>query len=311
MSEIVISEFMDQAPVDETAKKYKVLYDPELVDNPDDLKRHLHDAQALVVRNRTQVNKDLLEAAPNLKVVGRLGVGLDNIDLAECKKRRIAVCPATGANDVAVAEWVICSSIMLLRGAFLAQPQMLAGAWPRQQCMGNEIGDKILGLIGFGGIARETARRANCLGMRVVAFDPYLPAENSTWQEVTRCEKLTDLLQQSDVISLHVPLTETTHHLINSETIDHMKTGAMVINAARGGVVDEKALVEALKTGRLGGAALDVFEVEPLDKAAASLFADMPNLILSPHIAGVTIESNVRVSRLTMDNVCAVLEAAK
>jgi (S)-sulfolactate dehydrogenase len=311
MSKIVISEFMDQAAVDETAKKFELLYDPELVDKPDDLKEHLSKAQALVVRNRTQVNKDLLDAAPNLKVVGRLGVGLDNIDLVECEKRQITVCPATGANDVAVAEWVICSAMMLFRGAFLAQAEMLAGEWPRQKSMGNEIGEKTLGLIGFGGIARETAARAQALGMRVIAFDPYLPADNPKWQEATRCETLTDLLQQSDVISLHVPLTKTTRHLINADAINQMKAGAIVINAARGGVVDEKALVEALKAGKLGGAALDVFEVEPLTEAAAALFVDIPNLILTPHIGGVTIESNVRVSGVTMDNVCKVLEAAK
>lgn len=311
MQDIVISEFMDQKAVDEASKKYELLYDPELVDRPDDLKGNLSKARALVVRNRTQVNKELLDSAPNLKVVGRLGVGLDNIDLAECKKRQIIVCPATGANDAAVAEWVICSSMMLFRGAFLSQAQMLAGTWPRQQCMGNEIGDKTLGLVGFGGIAQETALRACALGMHVIAFDPYLPADNSAWREATRCETLTDLLQQADVISLHVPLTETTRHLIDADAIGHMKKGAIVINAARGGVVDEKALVEALKSSKLGGAALDVFEVEPLTEAAASLFADIPNLILTPHIGGVTIESNVRVSGVTMDNVCKVLEAAK
>ena len=282
MSEIVISEFMDQTPVDETAKKFEVLYDSELVDKPDDLKGHLSNAQALVVRNRTQVNKDLLDAAPNLKVVGRLGVGLDDIDLVECEKRQITVCPATGANDVAVAEWVICSTMMLFLGAFMARSQMLAGKWPRQQCMGYETGDKTLGLIGFGGIARETAKRARALGMRVTAFDPYLSADDTNWQKVARCEKLTDLLQQSDVISLHVPLTEVTHHLIDADAISQMKAGAMVINAARGGVVDEKAMVDALKTGKLSGAALDVFEAEPLTETAAALFADIPNLILTP-----------------------------
>lgn len=311
MSEIVISEFMDQAPVDETAKKFTVLYDPQLVDKPDDLKTHLSKAQALVVRNRTQVNKALLDAAPHMKVIGRLGVGLDNIDLAECERRQIAVCPATGANDVAVAEWVLCSAMMLFRGAFMAKAQMLAGEWPRQRLMGHETGDKTLGLIGFGGIARETAQRAQALGMRVIAFDPYLPADNVNWQKVIRCAQLTDLLPQADVISLHVPLTKTTQHIIDAAAISQMKAGAMVINGARGGVVDEKALADALRAGKLGGAALDVFETEPLNKTAASLFAGIANLILTPHIAGVTIESNVRVSRVTMDNVCKVLEGSK
>ena len=311
MAEIVISEFMDQASVDETAKKYTVLYDPELVDRPDELRTSLHEAQALVVRNRTQVNRDVLDAAPNLKVVGRLGVGLDNIDLAECEKRQITVCPATGANDAAVAEWVICSTMMLFRGAFLAQSQMLAGEWPRQQLIGNETGDKTLGLIGLGGIARETAQRARDLKMRIAAYDPYLPVDDINWQGVVRCEKIGELLQQADVISLHVPLTDTTRYLIDAEAIRQMKDGAMVINAARGGVVNEQALADALRSGKLAGAALDVFEIEPLSKAAAAMFAGIPNLILTPHIAGVTVESNVRVSGVTMQNVCKVLEASK
>lgn len=311
MATIVITEFMDQTSIDDTAKKFDILYDPELVDRPDDLKELLSNAQALVVRNRTQVTEDLLDAAPNLKVVGRLGVGLDNIDMAACEKRQIAVCPATGANDLAVAEWVICSMMMLFRGAFLARSQMLAGEWPRQHLMGNETADKTVGLIGFGGIARETAKRAHALGMKVCAFDPYLSADDSNWKKVTRCSELKELLPQSDVISLHVPLTETTYHLIDADAIAQMKNGAIVLNAARGGVVDEQALVYAIKSGKLSGAALDVFEVEPLTKSTASLFADIPNLILTPHIGGVTIESNVRVSQVTMENVCNVLEGAK
>lgn len=193
----------------------------------------------------------------------------------------------------------------------MAQSQMLAGEWPRQQLMGNETGGKIMGLIGFGGIARETAQRARDLKMRIAAFDPYLPVDDVNWQDIDRCENLGELLLQADVISLHVPLTETTRYLIDAEAIRQMKDGAMVINAARGGVVDEKALTDALRTGKLAGAALDVFEVEPLTGAAAAMFAGIPNLILTPHIAGVTVESNIRVSGVTMQNVCKVLEASK
>lgn len=311
MPTIVISEFMDKDAVDATAKNYDVLYDADLVDNQDELKRQLVSAEALVVRNRTQVNLELLDASPNLKVVGRLGVGLDNIDVKECEKRQIKVCPATGANDAAVAEWVICSAMILFRGAFLRGDKMLAGDWPRQDSMGYEIAGKNLGLVGFGGIARETASRAKDLGMKVIAFDPYLDANDSNWKSVTRCTELKELFQQADVVSLHVPLTETTKHLVDAEAIGEMKNGTMVINAARGGVVDESALASALKKGTLGGAALDVFENEPLTKEGANAFAGIDNLILTPHIAGVTIESNVRVSGVTMDNVCRVLEEAK
>lgn len=308
MSQIVICEFMDQSVVDETAKNFSTHYDPELVNTAEELKAFLRTAKALIVRNRTQVNKDLLESAPNLKVVGRLGVGLDNIDLAECEKRGIKVCPATGANDVAVAEWVICSILMLFRNAFFARTDMLSGKWPRQQCMGKETQGKTLGLIGYGGIARETAGRARALGMHVFAFDPYLPEDSVNWLEVSRCEALSELLQKSDVISLHVPLTDSTHHLINVDTIHLMKDGAMVINAARGSVVDERALIDGLRSGKLGGAAFDVFETEPLTEEAAALFLQIPNLVLTPHIAGVTVESNTRVSKKTMENVFEVLE---
>lgn len=311
MADIVISEFMDEEYIEETAKGYETHYDPNLVDNPDELKGFLKNAQALVVRNRTQVSQELLNAAPKLKVVGRLGVGLDNIDLKACDKRGVVVCPATGANDASVAEWVITSLMMLLRGAFFSTSQMLAGKWPRQQSMGCETAGKILGLIGFGRIARETAKRAKALGMEIIAFDPYISADDRCWQDTKKMDGLSELLPIADVVSLHVPLSESTHHLINSEAIAQMKPGSILINAARGGTVDEKALVEALKSNKLGGAALDVFETEPLTESAAALFAGVPNLVLTPHIAGITVESNQRVSQVTMKNVCKVLKESK
>ena len=311
MTDIVISEFMDEEYIDEIAKGYDTHYDPDLVDHLDRLKAFLKTAQALVVRNRTQVNQELLNSAPNLKVVGRLGVGLDNIDVAACEKRGVAVCPATGANDASVAEWVITSLMMLLRNAFLATSQMLAGKWPRQQSMGCETAGKTLGLIGFGRIARETAKRAKALEMEIIAFDPYIPADDRCWEDVKKRDHLSELLPLADAVSLHVPLTKTTHHLVNAEAIGRMKPGSILINAARGGTVDEKALVEALKSNHLSGAALDVFETEPLTQAAAALFAGIPNLVLTPHIAGITVESNQRVSQVTMENVCRVLEESK
>ncbi len=311
MVDIVICEFMDEAYIDKIATGYDAHYDPSLVDNLDRLKAFLENALALVVRNRTQVNQELLDSAPKLKVVGRLGVGLDNIDLAACEKRGVAVCPATGANDASVAEWVITSLMMLLRKAFLSRSQMLAGEWPRQQSMGCETAGKTLGLIGFGRIARETAIRAKALGMEIIAVDPYISADDRCWEEVKRMDHLSDLLPMADAVSLHVPLTETTHHLINAEAIALMKPGSILINAARGGTVDEKALVEALRANHIGGAALDVFETEPLTEAAAALFDGIPNLVLTPHIAGISVESNQRVSQVTMKNVCRVLEESK
>ncbi len=308
MADIVICEFMDESVVRAAFRNRDVLYDPKLVDNPEALGSALRDARALVVRNRTQVRGGLLAAASRLRVVGRLGVGLDNIDLDACKARGIAVHPATGANDVSVAEYVIGAMLVLLRRTWFATPQVLAGQWPRMTCIGREAAGRQIGLVGFGAIARETARRARALGMTVAAHDPYVPAGDPAWAEARRSE-LDALLAGSDVVSLHVPLTPQTRHLIDATRIARMRPGALLVNAARGGVVDEPALAAALRSGQLGGAALDVFKTEPLTAAAAQVFADTPNLLLTPHIAGVTDESNVRVSEVTAAAVLRALDA--
>lgn len=308
MPDIVICEFMDARAVHEGLAGFDAVYDPGLVDRPRELIALVASARALIVRNRTQVRGALLDATARLRVVGRLGVGLDNIDVAACEARGIAVMPATGANDLSVAEYVICTAMMLLRGAYGATAAMVAGAWPRNALIGRETAGKTLGLVGFGGIARHTAKLASALGMRVMAFDPYAPDAAFATAGVTRRE-LAALLAEADVVSLHVPLTAETANLLDAGAIERMKRGAILINAARGGVVDEGAVVAALRGGRLGGAALDVFAVEPLDAASAAAFKDCPGLILTPHIAGVTEESNERVSWATVANVTKVLQA--
>jgi (S)-sulfolactate dehydrogenase len=303
MPQVVISEFMDDGAV-ERLRDFDLLSDPKLVDKPDELAAALGEARALIVRNRTQVRGALLKAGPRLEAVGRLGVGLDNIDVEVCKARGIAVYPATGANDVSVAEYVIAAAMVLLRGAYGATGEVVAGAWPRNRLMGREIAGKRFGLVGFGSIARETARRAAALGMNICALDPYVPAADPAWRQPWGSVEplsLQDLLARSDVVSLHVPLTAQTKNLIDAKALASMKPDAILINAARGGVVDEAAVAAALKAGHLGGAALDVFEEEPLSAAKGGVFAGCPNLILTPHIAGVTVESNVRVSGVIAD----------
>jgi (S)-sulfolactate dehydrogenase len=306
MPDIVISEFMDEEAVHQGLKGFDVLYDQSLVDRPDELATAVAHARALIVRNRTQVRGALLENAAKLRVVGRLGVGLDNIDVESCRDRGIAVHPASGANDVAVAEYVIATAMALLRGSYGATAEVIAGAWPRGRLMGREVSGKRLGLVGFGAIARETASRAAALGMSVAAHDPYLVPGAAAWaQPWGRAEPLglDDLLAAADVVSLHVPLTPETRNLLGAEALARCKPDAILINAARGGVVDEAALADALRAGRLGGAALDVFEEEPLSAARGAIFAGCPNLILTPHIAGVTAESNMRVSWVTVEHV--------
>jgi len=309
MPDIVVTEFMDEAAVADLAATHDVRYDPTLVDRPDDLIRLLGDARGLIVRNRTQVRGALLAAAPRLKAVGRLGVGLDNIDVPACKARGIAVLPATGANDDSVAEYVIAGLLILRRGAYHATAEVAAGGWPRNRLMGREAMGATLGLVGFGAIARAVAMRARALGMRIIGFDPFVAADSPHWAAFgTTKVDLDRLVADSDVVSLHVPATRETRGLFGAERLAAMKAGAVLINAARGGVVDETALAAALKAGHLGGAMLDVFDVEPL--AGGGPLVDAPNLILTPHIAGVTVESNERVSAVTVANVRRALEAA-
>jgi (S)-sulfolactate dehydrogenase len=302
MTAIVICEFMDEDALTGILVGQEVLYDAGLVDRRSDLIAALAETRALIVRNRTKVDAELLARAPKLQAVGRLGVGLDNIDVAACKARGITVYPATGANDDAVVEYVIGTMLTLLRGAFTATEAVLAGEWPRANLLGREAGGKRLGLVGFGAIGHKTGAAAAALGMEICAYDPHVAIGDQPWGKVVPLA-LDALLKTSDVVSLHVPLTDETRYLLDAKRIAHMKPGAVLINAARGGVLDEAAVAAALKSGALGGAALDVFAREPLTKERAQVFAGCRNLILTPHIAGLTVESNVRVSRMVAEKI--------
>jgi (S)-sulfolactate dehydrogenase len=299
---ILITEFMDEAAVGTLRTGFDVTYAPGLADAQDDIPSRIAKTQALIVRNRTQVTKALLAAAPALKCVGRLGVGLDNIDVEACKARGVAVFPALGANTLSVVEYVISAAMMLLRGAYQVNVQMIAGGWPRQECSGRELAGKRLGLVGFGAIAQDTAKAAQALGVRICAHDPFIPAGDVRWGGVENVT-LDALLETADIVSLHVPLTSDTRHLMNAERLARMKPGAVLVNAARGGVVDEDALVVAMRAGQLAGAALDVFENEPLSTADGRKFAGLSNLILTPHVGGVTEESNQRVSVMIAEKI--------
>ena len=229
---IVITEFMDQAAVDRLKAVHDTLYDPGLVERPEAIPPLLVEARALVVRNRTQVTDDLLATAPNLRIVGRLGVGLDNIDVTACQARGVAVAPATGANNTSVAEYVIAMALHLLRGAYASNDPMMAGTWPRTALIGREVAGKTLGLVGYGAIAREVAARARALGMTIAAFDPYLDSGDPALAGTRHCHDLAELLAAADVVSLHVPLTGGTRNLIDSDALALMRPGAVLINAA-------------------------------------------------------------------------------
>lgn len=304
MAQIVISEFIDDCALPLLQAQHQVVYDPQLVDKPALLIEQARGAQALIVRNRTQVRGALLEALTQCQVVGRLGVGLDNIDTAGCAARGITVAPATGANAASVAEYVIGTAFVLLRGAYTSTSAVAQGQWPRAALLdGRELAGKTLGLIGFGDIGQRCARLAQALGMTVIAHDALMPPNTEVKLDdgLVPLLNLDALLAQADIISLHVPLNEQTRGLINPARIAAMKPGAILINTARGGVVDEVALAQALQSAHLGGAALDVFEQEPLPNSAH--FVNCPNLILTPHIAGLTREANQRVSLMVAQKV--------
>jgi (S)-sulfolactate dehydrogenase len=311
MSQILITEFMDDDAVDALRARHAVRYDPRLGQAAQRglLLEQVAAApvEALIVRNLTRVDAELLARAPVLRVVGRLGVGLDNIDVAACRARQIAVIPATGANARAVAEYVVAAVLMLLRGAYHASAEVAAGSWPRASLSeGREVAGKTLGIIGFGDIGRLVARLARGLDMHVVATDPLLPPDAPAWAETGVAPRgLESLLAESDAVTLHVPLLPATRHLIDAVRIASMRPGAVLVNTARGGVVDEPALAAALRERRLAGAALDVYEQEPL--VAGSVLAGVPNLVLTPHIGGVTQESNRRVSALIAEKVAEAL----
>ncbi|MDE2565562.1 MAG: hydroxyacid dehydrogenase [Burkholderiales bacterium] len=307
MARIVVTEFMDAPAVAQMAAVHDVLYDPALVDDAPRLRAEAAGADAIVVRNRTQVRGELLAALRRCRVVGRLGVGLDNIDLPGCAARGLQVIPATGANALSVAEYVLATAMLLLRGAYAASAAVAAGQWPRAALSGGrEIGGKTLGLVGFGSIGQLTARLARGLGMQVLAHDAMrAPTDPVFAQDGVRGCTLDALVAQADVVSLHVPLLDSTRGLFGAARLAAMKPGAVLINTARGEIVDELALAAALKSGHLGGAAIDVFGTEPLP--ASPHFEGLANLVLTPHIAGVSAEANGRVSTLIATRVLEAL----
>ncbi|MBU3669846.1 MAG: hydroxyacid dehydrogenase [Polynucleobacter sp.] len=303
MSSILISEFITSQALETLRSKHAVVYEPELYKDRVALIAAMQNIDGLIVRNLTQVNKEVLDGAPKLKVVGRLGVGLENIELPACAERNIKVIPATGANAESVAEYVVGAAIALTRGLIPASIATLKGEWPRPRFSTyHEFLGKTIGIVGFGSIGRVVAKKANAIGLKCVAYDPMLSGNALELEGLTvPLLSLQGLLEVSDAITLHLPYLPETKNLFNAATLDLMKQGACLVNTARGGIVDENALAERLRSGRLGGAAIDVFMTEPAKDL--SHFSGIENLILTPHIAGVTHESNERVSQMIADEV--------
>lgn len=303
MSEVVIAEFMDADGVEVLAGRFDTLYDPDLGTDRPRLMTAVAGARGLVVRNLTRVDREVLAAAPGLRVVGRLGVGLDNIDVEACRQRGVAVRPATGANALAVAEHVIGALFSLSRPALRATGRVLGGEWPRTEMVGRELGGRRLGLVGLGSTARQVAALAGGLGMAVAGFDPVAPAPDGV-----ESVDLDHLFRMSDAISVHVPLLPETRGLVGDRLLALLPPGALLVDTSRGGVVDHPAVVRALVDGRLGGAALDVFPHEPPGAEELALLRTAPNLILTPHVAGITEESAARIGGMIAAAVIEELE---
>lgn len=255
---------------------------------PEDLFKELPKYDGMVVRSRTKVRKDLIDVCPNLKVIVRGGAGLDTIDHEYAKEKGIAVMNTPLANSKSVAELAIGYMLMMARSLYAASASMKAGKWDKKAFNGDEIGGKTLGLIGIGNIGREVAKRALAMEMTVVAYDPYVKETDKGIKLVS----LDELLAQSDYISLHLPKTKESAGMIGKEQFAKMKNGVRIVNCARGGIVNEDALYEALTGGKAAGAALDVFDEEPpVDWKLAKL----DNVIASPHIGAATKEAQARV----------------
>jgi (S)-sulfolactate dehydrogenase len=309
MSSILISEFITRQALETLQARHAVIYEPDLYKDRPALIAAMQNIDALIVRNLTQVNEEVLAGAPQLKVVGRLGVGLENIELPACAKRNIKVIPATGANADSVAEYVVGAAIALTRGFIPATISTLKGEWPRPRFSANhEFLGKTIGIVGFGSIGRVVAKKATAFGLKCLAYDPMLSGSSVEFDGLSvPLLQLKELLAKSDAVTLHLPFLPETKNLFDAAMLDAMKDGACLINTARGGIVDEFALADRLRSGRLGGAAIDVFQGEPAKDL--NHFAGIENLILTPHVAGVTQESNERVSQMIADEINRYLGA--
>jgi D-3-phosphoglycerate dehydrogenase len=292
---ILISDKMSSEAVKiltETGE-FEVDYKPDIT--PEELVREIGAYSALVIRSRTTVDKDVLAAAERLQVVGRAGVGVDNIDVPEATSRGIIVMNTPDGNTLSTAEHTFSMMLALARSIAHADKTMKEGLWEKKSITGVEMFAKTLGVCGLGRIGREVAKRARAFGMRVVGFDPYFSREAAEKIGVELYDNVDDVVAVADVLTVHTPLNDKTRGMIGAEQIRKAKPGVMIVNCARGGIVDEDALVEGLQSGKVGGAALDVFETEP--PAADHPLRQMENVTLTPHLAASTTEAQEGVAR--------------
>ena len=302
MKKILITEFMEQESVDIISDAFDVIYDPTLHENLESISSQIAAVDAVIVRNKTQLTEALLLKAKNLTFVGRLGVGLDNIDTKFCSNNNIFVQPATGMNADSVAEYVIACSLSLLKNIPISHNGTVSGQWPRTSIKSRELGGKTLGLLGFGVIGKKVSRLAQVFGANVIAYDPFVSLSDADSLGVTLTTQ-DELFRLSDVISIHLPLTDETRDLMNLSSFNKMKKSPIVINSSRGSIVNEEDLLKAYNENLINGFALDVYNSEPIKEKLYKEITSSMNCILTPHTSGVTAESNVRVSQFIADKV--------
>ncbi len=280
----------------------KISYEPEIT--PDQIKEKIGEFNIVIVRSRTKLTKELIENANNCKIIARVGVGLDNIDLDAAKAKNIRVINAVEGAMNAVAEQVLGLMLSLARNIPRADREIRNGNWLKKELMGTELKGKYLGIVGLGNIGKRLGRLAKALNMNIIGYD-VIPIDEEFSKEVGLMKTdLDTLLQSSDYVSLHVPLLDSTYHLINAEKLSSMKKTACIINTSRGGVVDEEALYDVLKNGNLGGAALDVFEKEP---ATDNKLVSLPNVVMTPHIGAQTKEAQSLAANVIAEKIIQIL----
>ena len=295
MIKILITEFINQNSINNLKKKFEIKYDEKIYENKLKLENIIHNYEGLIVRNKTQIDSNVLKNAKKLKFIGRLGVGLDNIDTEFCKNKNIHVQPATGMNADSVAEYVVSSSMSLIKKIPMFHNGTIKGEWPRTTIRSAEINQKFLGIIGFGTIGKKVAKFCSKNGLKILAYDPYINEIND--KEIdAKLSNLDEIYEKSDIISIHLPLTDETKNMINKSSFSKMKNNPIIINTSRGSIINENDLIDAYHEKIISGFALDVFENEPIESKFYNKIVPGMNCILTPHISGVTTESNIRVS---------------
>lgn len=299
---------MHKHAVAELSRDFEVHYEPTLGMDPTALGRLLRRASGLIVRDRTEIDIPLIADAIALRVIGQVGSPAGNIDTLSCETRGIQVIRAPDMVADAIGEYVIAAALMLTRGTFFATRDVVNGKWPRGHLVGREIGGRTLGLIGFDFGARAAASRARALGMKVIGWDPFLKPDHPVWHDTERTD-LDPLIAEADVVSVHLPARPELKGRLGAMALNRMKAGSVLISVGGAGIIDEATVANLLSAGHLRGAALDSFESEPLTIESGIVFAGVPNLILTPHIADLTLESHWRSSESIVEKVRSALSS--